>query len=967
MKKTALHIVFVAAVLALAACSTKKNTSGTRFYHAMTARFNTFYNGNEAYKSGVLEQEKAHVDNYNELLPMFISRNKKTSTTGEGSFKTAIEKCEKAIKQHSIKARPATNVNKKKTAADKAYLARKEFNPFLKHAWMLMGKAQFRQGQFIEAASTFQYITQIYATQPEVLADAYAWLARCYVQLDWPYDAENLFTRIQRDSLAKYGTRERDASYADYLIQTHQYKETVPYLISAIKNEKSKKQKARLNYLLAQVYELNGEPALAYNALRKVIRSNPPYELELSARVKQSEVSPKGQYQQMVKKLRRMAKSQKNKDYLDQIYYALGNVYLSVQDTVHCISAYEQGAQKSTRNGVAKANVLLHLAQLYWEMEDYVEAQRCYADLIGILDKEHQDFAESERRAKILEALAPHVAAVELQDSLQELARMPEKERNAAIDRVIEALIKKEKEEAKEQAQQNAANNQPATGATGNTQQTTGPTGNQTGIGGMGADRGSWYFYNPMLVQQGKSQFQRTWGRRKLEDNWRRSDKSTSNNNEFEEYNYDEDAAQNDSVTTDSIATETAPEELNDSAANDPHKREFYLKQIPFTPEQIAASDAIIGDGLYQAGVIEMVDLNNYPLAQRTLLRALNDYPDYVEMDMLYYQLFLLYRRMNRPEEAEVYRQKLIAEYPQNRFAQTLANPNYELFAREGRALEDSLYAATYGLYEANNYAAVLENFRKEQTDFPEGAHYPKFLYLKAMSELYTGERDSFLVSLRTLIQKYPKEELTEMASAIVKGVEEGRALNNSKFDAGSIWSRRGMALAADSTGGQDTLSTERYCNFVFLMAYPKNSLNEDRLLYELARYNFSSFLVRNFDIEVTEDNEIGEMIVRGFLSFDEAHAYTQKLYTNPTMSEILKKVRVILISEENLKLLGKAFSFDDYAAFYEKHFAPLQIKEDLRLDEPSEIRIRTEEDFPGTENGETEDKYNEDEYGYDY
>lgn len=954
-------------MVALAACSTKKNTSGTRFYHAMTARFNTFYNGNEAYKSGVLEQEKAHVDDYNELLPMFISSNKKTSATGEGNFNTAIEKCEKAIKQHSIKARPATNVNKKKTAADKAYLARKEFNPFLKYAWMLMGKAQFQQGKFIEAASTFQYITQIYATQPEVLADAYAWLARCYVQLDWPYDAENLFSRIQRDSLAKYGTRERDASYADYLIQTRQYKETVPYLKATIKNEKSKKQKARLNFLLAQIYELNGEQALAYDALRKVIRSNPPYELELSARVKQSEVSPPSQHQQMVKKLRRMAKSQKNKDYLDQIYYALGNVYLSVKDTVHCISAYEQGAEKSTRNGVAKANVLLHLAQLYWEMEDYVEAQRCYADLIAILDKEHQAYKESERRAKILEKLAPHMAAVELQDSLQELARMPEKERNAAIDRVIEALIKKEKEEAKEQARQNAANNAATVGGTTTTTQTNTGTTNQTGIGGMGANQGSWYFYNPMLVQQGKSQFQRTWGRRKLEDNWRRSDKSSANNQEFEEYNYDEDTARNDSTATDSIATETAQEELNDSAANDPHKREYYLKQIPLTPEQMAASDAVIGDGLYQSGVIEMEDLNNYPLAQRTFLRALNNYPDYVELDMLYYQLFLLYRRMNLPDEAEVYRQKLISGYPENRYAKTLANPNYELFAREGRALEDSLYATSYGLYQANNYTAVLENFRKEQTDFPEGIHYPKFLFLKAMSELYSGQRDSFLVSLRTLIQKYPKEEITEMASAIVKGVEEGRTLNSSKFDVSSIWSRRGMALSEDSTGVQDTLSTERYCNFVFLMAFPKNSLNEDRLLYELASYNFSSFLVRNFDIELTEDNGISEMIVRGFLSFDEAHAYTQKLYDDPILSKILKKVRVILISEDNLKLLGKAFSFDDYAAFYEKHFAPLQVKPNVRLDEPTEIRIRTEEDFPDANTESTEKKYDEDEYGYDY
>ena len=399
----------------------------------MTARFNTFYNGNEAYKTGVLEQEKAHVDNYNELLPMFISRDKKTSATGEGSFNTAIEKCEKAIKQHSIKVRPATNVNKKKTAADKAYLARKEFNPFLKHAWMLMGKAQFRQGKFIEAASTFQYITQIYATQPEVLVDAYAWLARCYVQLEWPYDAENLFARIQRDSLAKYGTRERDASYADYLIQTHQYKETVPYLISAIKNEKSKKQKARLNFLLAQVYELNGEQALAYNALRKVIRSNPPYELELSARVKQSEVSPKGQYQQMVKKLRRMAKSQKNKDYLDQIYYALGNVYLSVQDTVSCINAYEQGVQKSTRNGVEKAVNQIRLGNLYFEQRRYTKAQPCYAEALPLLDETFPDYELLSRRSTVLDELSMYAETVEVQDSLQHVASLPEYEIMALI------------------------------------------------------------------------------------------------------------------------------------------------------------------------------------------------------------------------------------------------------------------------------------------------------------------------------------------------------------------------------------------------------------------------------------------------------------------------------------------------------------------------------------------------------
>ena len=120
---------------------------------------------------------------------------------GKSNFETAIEKCEKAIKLHSIKARPKSNVNKRKTAKEKAYMARKEFNPFLRHAWLLMGKAQFQQGNFIEAASTFNYISGLYAGQPEIVSVARAYLARCYVELEWPYDAEDVF---QETFLAYY-------------------------------------------------------------------------------------------------------------------------------------------------------------------------------------------------------------------------------------------------------------------------------------------------------------------------------------------------------------------------------------------------------------------------------------------------------------------------------------------------------------------------------------------------------------------------------------------------------------------------------------------------------------------------------------------------------------------------------------------------------------------------------------------
>lgn len=929
-------------LFSLAACSTKKNTSGSRFYHSVTAKYNTYFNGSEAYKAGLEAQENGHADDYTTLLPMFLPVNKQTQSLGKSSYETAIIKCEKAIKRHSIKARPKTNVNKRKTEKDKAYLARKEFNPFLKNAWLLMGKSQFQRGEFIEAASTFNYIIRLYATQPEVVSVARAWMARCYVALEWPYDAEDVFNKIKRDSMSRQGAIERDASYAGFLILTQQYEDAIPYLQKTIKKEKRKKLRARLNFLLGQLYRTTGDNTQAYKALKRVIRSNPPYELALNARVLQSEVMSKGQYRQMIKRLQRMAKNDKNKEYLDQLYYAIGNIYLSVADTTHCIGAYETGIEKSTRNGIAKAVLLLRLGELYWEREDYINAQRCYAEAVSLLDKEHEDYKEADRRSKILDELAPHLSAVKLQDSLQALAQMPEEQRNAAIDRVIDALKKKEKEEAKKAAAQEGAG-AGSTGATGTSAAGTAATGRggaTAGATATGGAKGAWYFYNPTAVMQGKTDFQRRWGKRANEDNWRRSDKTTLQSDDFEAYNYDEEP---DTLSHNTDETDVDDQALKDSLENDPHQREYYLKQIPFTEEQLAASHQILSDGLYQSGILEMEKLENFALAYRTLLRLLTEYPDYGTMDNVFYHMFLLNGRLGNAEEAAQYRQRLIEQCPDSKLAVLLSNPNYERNARYGKHLEDSLYAATYAAYQAGQYAEVERNYQQATYDFPEGVHRPKFMFIRAMSQLYAGERDSFLVSLKEVVSKYPKNEITEMASYIVKGVQEGRLLSDERFDLNSFWSRRSQSESADSTQQNARLSDERYCNFVFLLAYPENSLDEDQLLYEMARYNFTSFMVRNFDIEIIKERGLAQMIIKGFLSFDEVHAYTQKLYADPHMATLLQGIRAVLISEQNLGLLGTSFSFDDYKAFYDETFAPLEIPEDLRLDEPPFIEEREE------------------------
>ncbi len=927
------------ALLLLASCSTKKNTAGSRFYHSVTARFNTLYNGEVAFAEGEEAQERGHQDDYTQLLPMIISTNKSTAGLGKSNYETAITKSEKAIKLHSIKKRPKVGSSKNRTPKQKEYLARKEFNPYLHHAWMMLGRSQFNQGEFIEAASTFNYIVRLYATQPEISSVARAWLARCYVALEWPYDAEDVLDKMRRDSISPEGKREMTTTHAAYLLETGRYEQAIPELQQSIKHTKHKLQRSRLNYLVGQLQRELGQNADAYKSFSKVIRSNPPYELEFNARISRTEVMPQGQSKTMIKKLQRMAKSDKNKDYLDQVYYAIGNIWLSNGDTLKCIGAYEKGVEEATRGGFAKAVLLLRLSQIYWQRENYIDAKRTYAECISILDKEHDEYKESEFRSKALDETEPHLSIIKLQDSLLALSVMPEKDYLAAIDRVIEALKEKEKEEAKKAA----ANGTLPTANTNQAMQANNQNAAAASVATAG-NKGAWYFYNPQTVASGKQQFQRKWGNRKNEDNWRRGNKTVVNDAEFEEYNYDEEEDASEEMAEDVIDEEE--QRRLDSIANDPHHREFYLAQIPFTDEQKQASHKQLEEALFKGGVLVMERIQNYPYALRMFMRLLKDYPETESLADAYYHLFLLNGRMNDEEQAAAWRDSLIARFPEDKNAIRVANPNYEMIARNGRHLEDSLYAATYEAYRANRYDEVAATYDYHTENFPEGKHRGRIMFVRAMTYLYTGDRENFLNLLEQVMKNYGKDEVAEMAGYIVKGIQEGRQLSSEKFDATDIWKRRRNKTSEDGDSvALDTLSTERFTTFNFVLAYPTNSLDEDQLLYEMARYNFTSYMVRNFEIEMLDDQGISMMCIKGFLSYDEVHAYAQQLYADPHMAKVLEGIRSLLISEENLKLLGTSFSFDEYKDFFDEKFAPVKLPSNLYIDEPTDLEYQDPDD----------------------
>ncbi len=923
-------LLIAAIIVAATGCSTQKNTAKTRFWHSFKARYNTYYNGSLAYIDGSLEKENGNKDNFTEMLPLYTVTNKQSRELGKANFDRAIEKCQKTIKLHSIKRRPEWTKNRRKTEKDIEWLSRREYNPFLWRAWLLMGRSQFYKGAFDEAASTFAYMGRLYQTQPAIYAKSRAWLAKSYIEEGWLYDAEDVIRGMERDSIHWSARKEWDYTYADYYIHTGDYAKAVPYLRRVIKHEMRRKQRAREWYLMGQLQAALGNKAEALKAYKKVVRQNPPYEIEFNARIAMTEVLSGAQSKKMIGRLKRMAASDKNKDYLDQVYYALGNIYMARQDTANAISSYERGAAKATRSGIEKGVLMLCLGDIYWDMERYGDAQRCYGEATGMLDKERKDYEQLSERSKVLDQLVPYTDAVQLQDSLQELARMPEAERNAAIDRTIAELKRKEREERRKQqeedAQQTISQN-----SGNNAAQNHRPNAAQQNKQNANA---LWYFYNPMAVSQGKAAFEKLWGKRENADNWQRVNKTVvaTMQDEPEMSQEQLDSIAHAEAVADSLA------QIADSAQNDPHRREYYLAQIPFTKEQVDASNKVIEDGLFNSGVIFKDKLDNLPLAEKQLTRLVSAYTDYERLADAYYHLYLLYMRKGDAPTADTYVARLKKEYPENEWTILLSDPHFVENARFGAAVEDSLYASTYDAFKAARYKEVAANVKVSTQRFPLGANRDKFVFIGGLGKLNEGDADGCLKDMKTVVEKYPQSGVATMAGMIVKGVGEGRRLRGGQFDLAGVWDRRTVVLRDSDSTAVRQLSDDRNAAFVYTIVYRPDSVDENKLLFELARYNFTSYMVRNFEIGVEDADGLHRMTVSGFRNYDEALQYARQLHAQTSVARLIGNNRTYVISEPNLPLLGRQYSYTDYEKFYAKHFAPLKTSTKPLLTEPDFI-----------------------------
>ena len=892
MKK--LIYIFVM-LLIITGCSTQKNTGASRAYHQMCTDYNVGFNAKNSYIEGQKAIDKGAKDDFTQLIEMYPISYKENQTVASSQMDRTIEKCRKAIKKHSITKKPERNKKKWKEPKYQYFYNQEEFVKGVKESWILLGKAELHKGDFLGAASTFGYIQRHYPSDLEIACEARIWQARAYGEMDWMYEAWQVFDQIKENDVVKRLNQDYAEVKAFLLLKENNYKEAIPYLQLAAKKENNKYLSSRFNYLLGQLYLEQNQRDKATDCFKLAVRQSQTYPMEFNARLMMLQCNDEA-WEKNVKKLKRMAKNSNNKDYKDQIYTVVGNIYLNHKDTAEAIEAYKLAIEESTRGGVEKAAVLVTLGDLYYSQKEYIDAHPCYQEASGILNAEHPDYKRVSKLGEALGELAVNYNTVELQDSLQHLATLSEEEQLKIVEKIIEE-VKREEEEAARLAKE---------AETKGFEESTRPSMAMPTLGGSQ----DWYFYNQQLKTQGAQQFKQKWGKRVLEDNWRRANKVSTAPDMNEELGMGNEELDEDGNPI------VSDEQKEDDGVPAHHKPEYYLSQIPKDSADIAASNVAIADALYAMAGIYDEKLNDYPMSLETYQEFQRRFAkDERELEG-YYSSYRVCGKLDDKEGHEAYRQKIVAEYPESKYAAVLSQPDYLERTKEMLAMQDSLYADTYEAYSKGEFNRVFANYDNMAKNYSMSSLMPKFAFLNALSIGKTQPEEPFYQALTELVEKYPQSDVTPMCKDILALMSQGREAQQGSTH-GSILEKR-EELAQEEMVDEElknaTFSTEKKTAHYLLLIPRNENVNLNSLLYDLAAFNFTKFMVKDYDLNKRTSAGLTYICV-GTESYEETEWYERTMLAEPTLQGriTLDQVDRIIISEENLKLIEQGKTWEEY------------------------------------------------------
>ena len=858
MKLNTQHIlnIFLAVLLLFSTgCSTKKKTWVSRTFHNTTAKYNGYFNGKESIKLGVKKLEENFVDDYTTILPVFKTGDLKKSKKTHSYMDKAIKKGSIVIQRHSIKIKG------------------KEYCKWIDDNYFIVGKSYFYKGEFDEAIKTFSFIKNEYKKN-EIRFDASLWLIRSLVE-----KKDFMTAEVELDELTNNRKFPKNLDVelakisADFYLQQDNYSLALEQLLKVDKLIKRKRRKVRYNYIVAQIYQQDNNHRSAKKKYEQVLKSSPDYEMMFNAKMNLARSLELGSRdtQKMRQQLLKMTKDAKNKEYLDQIYFTLAEMDINNSDTLSAIDNYLLSTVNSVENNTQKALSFLAISRIHYSRSLYRESKVNYDSTLFYMDEDFREYSTAKEKYEILQELVYHLDIISLQDSLQTLAALPPAELSQVINQIIQAELEKEREalELERSKQQMMYENN-----------RNGGRGEQFGNNTSG---GKWYFYNPATLSFGLSEFRKKWGKRKLEDDWRRKDKKV--NNVFE---------------TDSVATDSAV--VLTENKKDPN---YYLKKLPKTEEDFANSDEMIKESTYQAGVIYKSGLQEYNKSSALFMSLLSRFPyDKNYAALAYYNVYVNHLEVGKNQEAEVMKNLLLHNFPNSVYAQLLTNPNFqeELL---GKVNQDELaYQQVYQLYVSKDYNKVIESC----IQVAEDDYQSKYLFLKALSFSAIKDSTECITTLEKIISIDKDAEIKEEVIYLLEAIrnpEQMKKANEQALTESPYLFRSGN-------------------KHMTLIILPKKGVDINYLKTLISDYHSQDFENEVFEISaMLMGLEMHLLMVKTFDNSSDAVVYSELIIENIEIVNQLNKsdFKVLAISFDNFKEFYKNKDVEGYYNFFKKNY----------------------------------------------
>jgi tetratricopeptide (TPR) repeat protein len=854
----------------------------TRTYHQVTSRYNTYFNGKQSYRAGVRKAEQQFRYDFNKILPVFLYTDPGIASSISPDMDRAISKASKVITNKSITVKPneRRNISGRRNSD---FYSKNEYNRWVKESYLLAGKAHFYKHDFFAATQAFLFIISEYRNHP-VAWEARVWLARSYSEQGRYSEARMLFDNLLGDrSFPPALSGELYATIADFHLKQDEFTNALSNLEMALEMSGDKQTRIRYTFILAQLYERTGNNSMASDLYARVTRMNPPYEMVFNARLNQAGVfrASGGETARMVNDLERMLRDDKNRDYHDQIYYALGNFYQRHDNEEKAIEMYSRSAGAFGVNPSQKTVTYLALADIYFGYPDYITSAAYYDSAVINMNNDFPGQHALIEKNRILQDLVHNLNTFHLEDSLQLLASLTDAERNRKIDEII-ARVRQDEADARQRDQLAQQTNQ---FQSARTSQAARYQAERTG-------GGNWYFYNQSAVTFGQNEFESLWGSRRLEDNWRRSSRQVLNPLQFAM------AGDEDEIPGDT------PQDLPDTGS-----REYYMRNIPLTDEAMQASHRRIQESLLAMAVIYNDDLGEYRLSAGAYEELIRRYPDGVYSVSALYELYSLHVAQQDHSEAERYKNLIISRYPGSTYASILTNPDY-FREQEQQLLEaERYYERTFELFRESNYDQVIERAVSASRKWPESQLIPLFDYLSTLSFAQRGNIPLFRDMLSEYAAKYPETEMAENARQFISYLDD---------DYPEIIQMTEVAVI------QDIYRPGQIGDHYFILVVDNIQDIINRLVFNIVNFNVDHFARLNLNITTEAfSTNYRVMRVEGLPDPSSALDYLNHFVSS---EEVLAEAGkndypAFIISPENYELFMKDKNIGSYLNFFKGEY----------------------------------------------